>query len=430
MSPLKLLAFSVSPAGVGAALLFCAGACVAQAEASGLSDLRISGFGTVGLAYVDAPDGWAYKRDASHASNSSSTRADLDTRLGVQLNYAPSPSFELVAQAVATRRASAARDSDAIEWAFAAWRPNADWTLRGGRVNLDAFLLSDHRGVGFAYPFARPPVDFYAQLPTSLDGADLTRVWNESGTQWRAKVFAGRAFVFAGDTDRLELKPVFGAMASREADGWLVRASVIRYRFATQPDYLPPLLDGLRPLAALPVPDLAAQAADLRARLTLINVSQTYVSLGARYEGNDWLLSSEVTRLTGQPTVDFSAGYVSAGRRFGALTAFATASRVNASEPAVATPAWGVVLAPLIGPVAAQQAQFLAGSAAYVVNISRIGQSTLSLGARWDLNPRLAVKAQWDRIRVKANGSGQWGGDRTLDAARANVGSVVVDFVY
>jgi hypothetical protein len=131
-----------------AALLAASGSALAQVAASGVSEpseIRLSGFGTLGIAHVDAPDGWAFKRDITQATSGSRTRADLDSRLGLQINYAPIQQFELVTQVVATRRSPAARQSDAIEWAFAAWRPDADWTLRGGRVNADIFLLSDYR---------------------------------------------------------------------------------------------------------------------------------------------------------------------------------------------------------------------------------------------------------------------------------------------
>lgn len=415
---------------MGAALWLCTGAVMAQLQSPAPSALRISGFGTVGAARIDAPTGWAYKRDSSQPDNSSTSRTDLDTRLGVQLNYAPLQQLELVGQAVATRRSAAARDDEVIELAFAAWRPNADWTLRGGRVNFDAFLLSDHRNVGFAYPFARPPVDFYAQLPASIDGGDVTRVWNDGPAQWRAKLFGGQTHVFSQPPERLPLSPLLGAMVSRDSGGLLLRASVLRTRFTTNATFVQPLLDGLGPLTQLPLPDVAAQAADLQSRLTLKDEKLTYLALGARLERGDWLASSEFTRVSGQRTVDFSAGYASVGRRFGALTTFTTASRVKSSEPTLVAPNWGAAVAPVLGPLAALQTQALADAATQAVNSVRLDQDTWALGARWDVNARVALKLQWDWIRVRANGSSLWGGATTLEPARANVGSFQVDFVF
>ena len=125
--------------------------------------------------------------------------------------------FELVGQVIATRRSRYAPASEAIEWAFAAYRPQADLTLRLGRVNPDWFLMSDYRNVGFAYLMARPPVEFYGSLPSSLDGMDLARVWNGTDSQWRAKAFWGRAHTGDLSADsRVAITPVFGATLAYE----------------------------------------------------------------------------------------------------------------------------------------------------------------------------------------------------------------------
>ena len=381
-------------------LALCAGVSQAQEADAWSGGLRVSGFGSIGLAHVDAPAGWAYKRGAAQADNRAGTRADLDTRLGLQLNNAPTRTLELLAQVVAARRGPAALDADTIEWAFLTWRPDPEWKLQAGRVNFDAFLLSDHRHVGIAYPFVRPPVDFHAQLPRSLDGADLARGWNVDGAHWRAKVFAGRAAAFADASARLDLSPSYGATVSREADGLLLRASAVRTRLEQDIDRLRPLLDALAPLAALPVPSVAEQAASLRSRLALSGVSLTYLALGARLERGPRLVSGEFTRVTGQPTVAHRSAYASIGRRFGALTVYALASRVEAINPAVTVPDSAGALAPLLGPAVASQAQGVADAAVGAVNAFRLAQGTTTFGLRHDLDARWALKPQWDRIRV------------------------------
>ena len=417
-------------AAAAVALCLCAGVSQAQEPDAGSGGLRISGFGSLGLARVDAAAGWAYKRDTAQADNGAGTRADLDTRLGLQLNHAPTRTLELVAQVVMARRGPASPDADALEWAFLAWRPDPEWKLRAGRVNFDAFLLSDHRSVGIAYPFARPPVDFYAQLPRSLDGADLARDWNVGGAHWHAKVFAGRTAAFADAASRLDLGPSYGATVSREAGGLLLRASAVRTRFEQDVDRLRPLLDALAPLAALPVPAVPEQAAALRSRLALSGVRPTYLSLGARLERGPWLASGEFTRVTGQATVAYQSAYASLGRRFGALTVYALVSRVEAVNPAVAAPQWTGALTPVLGPAAALQAQALADAAAGAVNAFRVAQGTTSIGLRHDIDARWALKLQWDRVRVEADGARLWGGPHAAPARRADVASVVLDFVF
>src|SRR5437016_1360583 len=117
-------------AGLSAVLL--AGSAHGQEadKSTGQSGLRVSGFGSLGLSHVDAPTGWGYRRELSQSGSGATWRSDIDTRLGVQLNYSLGSQFELVAQAIAKKRGAYAVDSDALEWAYASYRPNADWTLR------------------------------------------------------------------------------------------------------------------------------------------------------------------------------------------------------------------------------------------------------------------------------------------------------------
>jgi hypothetical protein len=407
------------------ALLLGTSASMADSE-SGSSDFRINGFGTAGISQVDAPSGWEYRRVISQRGNDSGTRANVDSRLGMQINYAPMAQFEVVGQVIINRLDSAANIGDRFSLAFAAYRPDADWTVRVGRVNLDAYLLSDHRDVGFTYEYARPPVEFYTQLPGFLDGGDVSRVWNASGTLWRLKGLAGNTSVASGDY-RQEIHSLIGIVASRQDGGLLIRASLIHGKLASSPPALQPLTDALGEVSGLPIANVAAQARSFQSLLAFRDVRTTYAALGAEYEHADWLWSSEVTRVTG--VRGFDAGYVSIGRRFGAVSVFGLISAVASTQRVVSTPAWGAELATLIGPSAAMQADYLAGAAALATNSLASKQHTVSFGARWNLTSQVAVKAQWDHIRVNADGSELWE-NATLDSGRANVYSLVLDFVF
>ena len=427
----KCFPLSNLPACLAGVLGLLASAVASQPATSLTQDLRFSGFGTIGVARIEAPEGWAYGREASQPQNINPNRADLDTRLGLQLNYAPSAKFELVGQAILTRRPDSASDSNAVEWGFAAYRPSPEWTLRLGRVNLDSFTLSDHRNVGFAYAFARPPIEFYAQLPSSLDGADIERVWNRDGARWRTKAFYGRSKIAYDDPNRAAtFRDSFGWFISREADGLTLRLNVSQARVGIAvPAEARPLFDGLRGLSELPLADVAAQASALLQRLSVDGIKHSYVSRGTQYELGHWLLAGELMRVRGSPSSSFSAGYASVARRFDAVTVYTVASRIASSTPAVVTPDWAVPLTPVIGPAAAQQAQFLGSTAATLANNFRAQQDTLSLGARVDLGPQMALKVQWDRIRVAPDGSVLWG-NASAQPARARMTSVSLDFIF
>jgi hypothetical protein len=395
----------------------------------GAGDLRISGFGTLGILHSDAPPGWGYRRDLGQPPNDGGTRADIDSRLGVQANYAFTPRFELVAQLIGERRRSGAAAADNVEWAFAAFRPRPDMAIRIGRVNLDLFLMSEYQNVGFAYPFARPPVEFYGLLPAALDGADTVKTWNLDGIQWRLKGFAGRAV--GGErgvaAEQIVAKPTYGVTLSRESGGLLLSASVARARVSANPAAEAPLLVALAQLQALPVPAIAAEAASLRQQLDYAAASQTYLALGTSFDHADWLAMAEAAHVSSRAAgSDLSAGYATLGHRFGPLTPFATVSRARSSTSPRSAPQWQAALG---GAPGAQQIQALGNAAVAAANAGRFDQRTVGIGLRWDASARTALKLQADRVWVDPSGSALWT-NATPQAAHASVLSLSLDFVF
>lgn len=417
-----------------AAVALAAGAQAQEVDkagaASAATGLRLSGFGSLGLSHVQAPDGWGYRRELTQGGSDASWRHDVDTRLGVQLNYSLGSQFELVAQAIARKRGSYAHDLDALEWAYAAYRPDADWTLRAGRVNLDAFLMADYRNVGYGFTTARPPVELYAMLPTTLDGADVARSWFQGDAQWRAKLMLGTAHI--GDFATAEpgrVRHVVGLMLSREEGGLLLRGSASRTRIELDPTGTQPAVDALTQLGSLPLPPVADEARVLRDRLGQAGIWATFLELGVRYELADWQWSAEVVHISGAPLIKQDSAYANVGRRFGDWTPYIGYARTRDGMPVLAMPAWQAALAPVLGAAGAAQAQMLGSLVAQSVNVSRVQQSGWSVGTRWDFHPQAALKLQWDRVHVDAGGPGLWTG-ANVAAARANVATAVVDFIF
>ncbi len=405
------------------ALCVLAASPAARADDAGANELRVSGFGTAGLLRADAPAGWGFLRTEDQAPNSGGTRADVDSRLGLQINYQPSPQFELVGQAVAERRASFVDDSSAITWAFAGWHPRSDLDVRVGRMNLDLFLLSDFRDVGFAYMSARPPVEFYGLIPNSLDGADVARTWQDGDARWKAKLFAGRSKVLG-----IDLSPGFGLSLTRESGKLLLRAGYTRVHTAGNEVFEQPIIDALAPAAALPVPAVAQQAATLRSFLESSGSVLDYVSVGLNYEPSDWIWTAEAMHVGGSPVYTYSAAYVSGGRRIGPVTLFGIASAARGDAADQTAPPWGAAVAPYLGPAVAQQLQALAVGATDYANAT-IAQRTLSTGARWDILPQVDIKLQYDHVQINEHGGAFWANSGT-SSGHANVGSLLVDFVF
>ncbi|NRF72099.1 hypothetical protein HLB44_34460 [Aquincola sp. S2] len=413
-----------------------AGAVSAQTEPAGRG-LRFEGFGTLGVARSDMSPRYSYLREILQPASERDTRADVDSRLGLQLNWSPSPRWDVVAQAVLSRRAPTSPAREALTLAFAAWHPGGGWDLRAGRLALDAFLLADYRHLGYAYPWVRPFPEFYGWIPfQSFDGGDASWRWSDGGgASWRAKLLAGRGRqtipgpTSAGDVV-LRSNAIAGAVLTREADGLTLKLSLVRSRSRLQPTALyQPLIDGLHGLQALPLP-LAAEAAELERNLLFDWFTARYAGFGASYEHGDWLLHAEVSVIDAARTAnDGRHAYASVGRRFGDFTLFVAGAYARSSLAPLARPQWAEQLAPLVGPELAAQAQAVGDAAQAGGNAGRMDQRSISIGSRWDFHDRRALKLQLDRVRFGPNGSGLWGGAGPL-ASRGHVLSATLDFVF
>lgn len=401
------------------------------------SRLRFNGYGTVGLSWLDQPHDWGFRRDISESGDpGKDVSARIDSRLGLQLNYAVSERIELVTQAVLRARNDHSA-SAAFEWAFAAFRPTPDWTVRLGRVNPDAFLLSDYRNVGFAYPWVRPEVGFYGTIPLyTIVGGDVAKSWVDGGALWRAKAFYGGGKIAIaphkeGPGATSQLDPTMGLSLTRELDGLTLRASVARARVAARGvQQLEQLDQGLAAMGALPIPRLQAEVAEYRRRLALEPAYLNFLQLGARYEGDDWLWSAEFANIWGKYAAGrMLNGYFSLGRRWGPVTLYGVVAASRSRDSVMQPPQWGAMLGPVIGPEMAALAQMAGDGAAMAINAHRQQQRSLSLGMRWDLAPRVALKMQWDRYLVAANGTRAFR-NAANQAGSVNVASVVLDFVF
>lgn len=406
------------------------------AQAQPEPGLRIHGFGTVGVTAIDAPEGWGVRRSHKQRRHDGGPRMDVDSRLGLQANYALAPELELVGQTVLQAQVRA----QPVELAFVAWRPRPDLTLRVGRTNNDVVLLSESRNIGFSYPWVRPNHDAYGALPIYLlDGIDATWQHESGGAHWKVHAFAGRGSTAVdGATgngiQRYNIHRLAGLTVSREQGGLHLRGTVAAVRAALgRTADATGALQALEQAAALPLPTVAAEAGQLRDVLGGLLDSRrvTYVSGGLSFDdGGPWTATVELMRaLSQEKFISGRFGYASLGRRIGPVTLYGMVGVGHFGTGWQSLSDWTSALAPVVGP---QAASALAAAGANVHRELHGGathQHSVSLGLRWDLHPRAALKVQVDRFRVERTGSLFW---TTGEARSAQpvVGSVVVDFVF
>ncbi len=139
-------------------------------------EIQLSGFLSAGSSYVD-------KRDVTiNTTFEQFDEADsrlMDNVLGVQLSAFPYESLTATVQLVGK---SAQNDFNIdASWAFINYKINPEYSFKVGKMVLPTFLVSDYLEIGYAYPWARPPMEMYLQVPMKeYNGIDISKIHNVS----------------------------------------------------------------------------------------------------------------------------------------------------------------------------------------------------------------------------------------------------------
>lgn len=398
---------------------------------------RLSGYGTIGYA-TDDRNNIAPIRDLTqrpHDGLATGATWKMDTRIGVQAEVRVSPEVELVSQFVLRDQASASVGRS-FESAYVAWRPRAELDLRLGRLGYDAFLMSDTRNLGYAYAWVRPPTEFYGWIPIfSVNGVDAAYAGTHGDLHWRVKAQAGSSAVkvpmgsggVGGGIFDFKTNDLLSFTVSASSGPWRVKVGDSRFGIANESAPMSPLHAGLDRLAAGVAgsfPAIAAEAADLRANLSMAGARVRYSTLGFGYDDGRWLAQAEFghSTATRQVIPQSNSFYFRLGRRFGDWTPYFGGSTVRPGKEARAARSdWSVL------GLASGQNQAL-----FVVNSSRMDQRTISAGVRWDFHDQAALKLQWDRTRVEPAGYGLWYRPQAVDGVRSRINllTVTLDFVF
>lgn len=376
------------------ALAMAAIGCVAEARP--LTDdgrLRFSGFGTLGLIHSNQDDA-GFIRDISQRKGAGEGwSARTDSLVGAQLGYRLTHELDVVVQGI-SRHGDSGDFSPELSWAFLRYRPDPSWQFRVGRLGWDVFQLSDSRYVGYAYPWARPPVDHFGILQlTHIDGADVTFKRPFGSDLLLLKLYTGRSSSKIYLVDDLsadfDVDNVYGGHIDYETGPWRFRTSYTEVRsdvgfsgsVANQIELIP-YLDADKVLGDVFGFD--------RVRL---------FSLGTLYDQGPLQVQvmwnrSRTSRHEGQ--VD--SGFVSAGYRIDHVTPYVVMSRVRTTST---------------NP-----------------DNSDINQRTWSLGARYDVTTNTALKAQLDRIHTRSPGFLWRGDDSDWNGGWSSIFSLGLDFIF
>tara|TARA_R110002049_G_scaffold276106_2_gene454236 strand:+ start:6828 stop:7982 length:1155 start_codon:yes stop_codon:yes gene_type:complete len=384
-----------------------------------VSNFIVNGFGTLGLTKNSDKD-LGFREMVSQPGVFDEYDLTQNSDLGLQANYYATDKLDFGVQLLAKKRAENSLNKS-IQWAYINYNISPKFAIKVGRVGVGSFMMSDYRHVGFTNLWAHLPTEFYGAHPVSaVDGMSLVFRKPLSEGLFSARLWSGQARYdfYSMDMSEVNLDKLYGASLSWENDIWSLRLTYSQAKADIQNNTIEPLEQALQNASLAGWPG-AANYADL----TIDDKTVRYYAAGLNYDTADWLIQSElgVIRTESLLTPGTFSGYLSVGRKLGAVTPFIIGAWTKATDDRLIMPA------PPVGAyIPLQQVS------QYVFNQFHIAQHTFSVGARWDVQPKVAIKAQWDKTWVDEYGSlllrkqdGAVAEKRQLD-----IFSISVDFLF
>lgn len=363
----------------------------------------ISGFGNLGVVHSNS-DIYGFRTDISQDNSNFDNSLDFKaiSSLGIQANISLQKNFDFVAQAI-YRGQDELTLNNSLSLGFLRYKPTPSWEVRVGRTQLDLYLLTEYRDIGFAYPWAKIPTEVYGLLPyRSLDGADFTYFKSNDDLYYRFKLFAGQTSSYVAlDLDNAELKigDVIGGSFELSSFNWTISLKHTQAKTKNNISSIPVIIGGLQQIPEMIWPEKTTFINDF----SLLNKKSYFSSAGLRYDIGPITLSTELAHLRSDSTVvpTVKSGYVSTVYNFDKVQLFysyaITESKPNEFNNAVE-----------ISRLLPNQVEEVIQAVNESFRVFSPNQQTHSLGVRYDLKDNLALKLQLDSSNVDAQGGALW----------------------
>ncbi|MGL4829306.1 MAG: porin [Vibrio sp.] len=375
-------------------------------------DWGVSGYGSLGYSYENEDDlGFLrniaqpddYRRDGSFLP---------DSNVGVQFDIQLNPEWSVTTQWVLEDRVEQSFN-DVTELAFVRYLPDEHWDLRLGRLGLNAYTAADSRRIDYAYLWVRPPQELYGGIfYDSIDGVDITYRDHVDELNWSFGVQYGRIEQKLKNTENPEISSTrsnqtLALVLAADHGPWSGRLSYVNVGAMTVAlgETSMQAQKAIQQLANAGLGAISSEAAVLYQQSNLENERIQYWQVGAGYADFKLTIQSELYAIQGSKAVvpEGFGGYVLAGYSFGMFTPYAIYGKfIPKNEPYQAQSDWG--LSPINGAQLAAFQKVLVGG----INSTYIDQSTYSFGLRWDVTSQMALKMQYDRVKIGDYGYGLW----------------------
>ncbi|MEG3220383.1 hypothetical protein PD716_07045 [Vibrio gigantis] len=278
------------------------------ANAANMDNLRISGFGSVGIGKSDNAIGYAGYTDEK-------LDWEQETLAGLQFDFQVNERAKFVTQIVANSR----YDYDLkIEMAYASYDFDS-FTARAGKLRLPLFFYSDYTDLGYAYPMIRPSQELYENIVLKgYTGADLLISIELEDSSILLQPLVGVGTIDEEDSivGEVKLDQLFGLSANWNVDDFTFRGSYLVAESNPSCDFQNPQSSPYCQLGAL-----------------LDSQDGQFISLGAQYDNGDLLVNVEAAdvQIEGQ-FYDYQSVSGLVGYRINEFTPYFSVSWVETTD--------------------------------------------------------------------------------------------------
>lgn len=334
--------------------------------------VEFSGFMRLVAGYLD-------ETDATFAGYDDAVSIDNQSLLGLQADYRLTDKVSLAAQLLA--HSSDDRNSG-VEWLYANIEFDPQWQLKVGRLRTPFFRYSTVIDVGFAYPWVTTPTQLYnGYVFTNFEGVNATYL-----TSWEQFNFSLDAYWGSYD-DTVSLNDISFDLNIGGIGGVLFAIQKDNTKFRVSYNLSNDLEAHIEDFAQLS--QLFDGAGFTRnAEAFLFNDSIEAYLLGFEHYDVDYFVMAEYVHTDSKiPVVaSFDNYYVTAGLNLSPYQLFVTYA---SSDAVFKFPENEVPLG--ISPQL-DQLSFVYDSAVNSLPLDNL--DSYSVGARWDVTPSVAVKAE------------------------------------
>jgi hypothetical protein len=384
--------------------------------------LRLSGFATLGLTHNDNATAGAITSFSQTRPVQRGLSANLDSVLGLQLEWQARPGTSLLLQGVA-RAGEDLRPQ--LRSAYVRQELAGGLSVRLGRLRSPLYFDSDIAEIGYANLAVRPPLPLYGMVNSvaSLDGGDLQWQRNVGNASLRLQAYAG-GYDYTHRFNNLE--PVLSADARlRQVRGLALSANlpdlVLRFSRTEIGQYtmrsaqvdqingaLTQMAAALTQVASNPLlpstlaAGLLSKAQALPALSNPFDNRPIYTSLGVDANLQDWRVMAELTEMNSRAALvgKYRGQSLTVARSFDVFTPYVVLARQRRHGPRLDTSA--LAATGLDTQLDAGLTQLRAGLD-LAQQFADLSTRSLSLGLRWDWRENMALKLQLDELRTPSS---------------------------